>query len=448
MQRKRTRTSDSEDADHIADSDDSKDSDFELQDSDYDVSDGDEDLHGNNVADHETDHETVMQEGNPSGQAGVASGQDGGAAMQGGSASGQDGSASGQDGSASGQAGCAAGSASIKKTRKRSLRSNAGKVKCDVKEENSDEEDLWAPDSDDDTVTIKFKTFRESDLANPKFFVGQVFGSVELLRKAIRAYSCINRKDIKLPINDKARVRATCVKECSWYLWASYDTRTKAFQIKRYTGQHTCSGKWKVYAFTAKFIAEQYLESFRADQDMNLKNLSRIVQKGWNMTPSRSKLQRARRLAMNIIYGDEKEQYMKLWDYANEIRRSNPGSSFYLSLDEQARFKQCYMCLDASKRGFLEGCRPVIFLDGCHIKTRYIGQLLCAVGIDPNDCIFPIALAAVEVEDTVTWTWFLDTVKADLGIVNTTRWTIMSDKRKVNYVTSSITNGCPCIVHY
>jgi hypothetical protein len=30
MQRKRTRTSDSEDADHIADSDDSKDSDFEL----------------------------------------------------------------------------------------------------------------------------------------------------------------------------------------------------------------------------------------------------------------------------------------------------------------------------------------------------------------------------------------------------------------------------------
>jgi hypothetical protein len=106
------------------------------------------------------------------------------------------------------------------------------------------------------------------------------------------------------------------------------------------------------------------------------------------------------------------------------------------------------MCLDASKRGFLEGCRPVIFLDGCHIKTRYIGQLLCAVGIDPNDCIFPIALAAVEVEDTVTWTWFLDTVKADLGIVNTTPWTIMSDKQKVNYVTSSVTNGCPCIVHY
>jgi hypothetical protein len=120
-----------------------------------------------------------------------------------------------------------------------------------------------------------------------------------------------------------------------------------------------------------------------------------------------------------------------LWDYANEIRRSNPDSSFFLSLDDGGRFKQCYMSLEACKRGFLQGSRPVIFIDGCHIKTRYRGQLLCALGMDPNDCIFPIAMAAVEVEDTSSWTWFLETLKSDLGIVNTAPWTIMSDKQKV-----------------
>jgi hypothetical protein len=96
-----------------------------------------------------------------------------------------------------------------------------------------------------------------------------------------------------------------------------------------------------------------------------------------------------------------------LCDFINEIRTSNPCSSFFLALDEGSRFKRCYTSLEASKRGFLEGCIPIIFIDGCHLKIRCRGQLLCVVGIDPNKCIFPIALVVVEVEDTVNWTWFL-----------------------------------------
>jgi hypothetical protein len=163
---------------------------------------------------------------------------------------------------------------------------------------------------------------------------------------------------------------------------------------------------------------------------MSITGFGKTVQKDWNLTPSRSKLARARRLALKQIYGDEVQQYKLLWDYANEIRRSNPGSTFLLSLNE-GLFKQCYVSFDACKRGFLSGCRPVICLDGCHIKTKFGGQLLTAVGIDPNDCIYPIAMAVVEVEDLVTWKWFLQTLVQDLGIDNTTPWTIMSDKQKV-----------------
>jgi hypothetical protein len=153
------------------------------------------------------------------------------------------------------------------------------------------------------------------------------------------------------------------------------------------------------------------------------------------MTPSRPKLSRARRLAMNIIYGDEIEQYNLLWKYAIELRKANPGSTFFLNLDNENRFSKCYWSLDAIKRGFLEGCRPVICLDGCHLKTKFGGQLLVAVGMDPNDCIYPVAFSIVEVEDTANWRWFLQTVKRDLGIHNTSAWTIMSDKQKVSYST-------------
>jgi hypothetical protein len=59
-----------------------------------------------------------------------------------------------------------------------------------------------------------------------------------------------------------------------------------------------------------------------------------------------------------------------------------------------------YWSYDACTRGFLKGCRPFICIDGCHIKTKYKGVLLTSVGVDPNDCIYPIAMGLVEVECT------------------------------------------------
>ena len=76
-------------------------------------------------------------------------------------------------------------------------------------------------------------------------------------------------------------------------------------------------------------------------------------------------------------------------------------------------------------------CRPFIGVDGCHLKNKYGGQLLIAVGRDPNDQYLPIAFAVAETESKETWRWFLTNLLDDIG---DSRWTFINDQQKVALV--------------
>ncbi|KAM0842513.1 hypothetical protein ACQ4PT_058322 [Festuca glaucescens] len=276
---------------------------------------------------------------------------------------------------------------------------------------------------------VKMRRWRPEEMKVVEFRIGMIFLSVQELRTAIQEYIVQKRVGVHYVKNDLQRVRCKCEDGCPWFLYAAPDSRRSTYVVKKYVGKHTCERNWVLKQFTAKYLATKYLEKFRADDKMSLKNFALLIQQDYNMSASRSKLERARRSALKQINGDELAQYNLLWDFAAEIRRSNPGSTMFVNAKD-GLFENCYMSLDACKRGFLSGCRPVIGIDGCHIKNRFGGVMLAAVGVDPNDCIFPVAIAIVEVEDTNTWKWFLNTLKEDLGIDNTRAWTIISDRQK------------------
>lgn len=322
-----------------------------------------------------------------------------------------------------------------KKAKRSHLKAIEIRVPTAVDDDADTEDDaLDLPESDGEgEERMRFNSWNQEDMNNPAFSVGLVFPSVESVRKAITEYSVRNRVEIKLPRNDKKRVRAHCTDGCPWNLYASWDSRVNSFVVKTYYGKHKCQKEWVLRRCTSRWLADKYIDSFRANEKMSVTSFGRVIQKDWNLTPSRSKVARARRLIMKVIHGDEIKQYDYLWDYAQEIRRSNPGSSLYLNLAGNL-FSTFFIALDACKRGFLAGCRPLICIDGCHIKTKFGGKLLTAVGMDPNDCIFPIAMAVVEVESFVSWEWFLETLKSELGIDNTYPWTIMTNKQKVTHL--------------
>ncbi|KAL0409502.1 UNVERIFIED_CONTAM: hypothetical protein Sradi_1884600 [Sesamum radiatum] len=134
-----------------------------------------------------------------------------------------------------------------------------------------------------------------------------------------------------------------------------------------------------------------------------------------------------------MLEGSATEQYALLWDYADEIKRSNPGSTVILGTEQEGGqniFDRFYVCLQALKLNYLNDCRPVICVDGCHLKGAYGGVLLSAVSIDPNNNFFPICYAVVMKENKDTWDWFLTLLKMDLRIEECGPMTFMLDKQK------------------
>ncbi|PKI45717.1 hypothetical protein CRG98_033850 [Punica granatum] len=87
---------------------------------------------------------------------------------------------------------------------------------------------------------------------------------------------------------------------------------------------------------------------------------------------------RTRAHARELIRESIDEQYHLQPVYADELNRAYKNNTFDLALerwaaDQLVRFKRMYVCFDSLKMGFLEGCRPVIGVDGCFLKSKMGG---------------------------------------------------------------------------
>ncbi|KAI9195343.1 hypothetical protein LWI28_014016 [Acer negundo] len=104
----------------------------------------------------------------------------------------------------------------------------------------------------------------------------------------------------------------------------------------------------------------------------------------------------------NFKMSDFLGQYSKLWDYAEELKKTNLGSIVVIDTklmpNDKTKFKRIYICFNAGKQGWWHGCRKIIRLHACHMKSYHKAQLLCAIGIDADNWYYPIAYAVVEKE--------------------------------------------------
>jgi hypothetical protein len=81
----------------------------------------------------------------------------------------------------------------------------------------------------------------------------------------------------------------------------------------------------------------------------------------------KSKAYRARLKALQVVLGDHKAQYTRNRDYLQAVIDSNPGSRCIVTTRQLVEhpspnhmFHGLFYYLNASKQGFLNGCRPFL----------------------------------------------------------------------------------------
>ena len=183
-------------------------------------------------------------------------------------------------------------------------------------------------------------------------------------------------------------------------------------------------------------MAKKLRVDFAQQPNMTMDGMKKILQDRYNLSGlPKMKLYLAMVMAKGSTSQAHDEEVRKIRLYAQMILKTNPGSYTLIHSElgqtsNKPTFNRMFVALDACVKGFVAGCRPVLGLDGCHLKGQYGGTLLTAIGLDGNLQFFPVAWAIVEAECHSSW--ILECIKQALGIEYVNKsFTIISDRQKV-----------------
>ena len=235
--------------------------------------------------------------------------------------------------------------------------------------------------------------------ANAITGVGQRFsgGAVEF-RTSLQKFSIQHGFKFEFKKNCKDRITVVCSKRyelgCQWRIHASQKFKlARFFEIKEMVKEHTCGVGFK--DLRKPPMTSQLVKSviFGLVRDKPLVKPSEIIdyfRRECGVRLSYYFAYTGRGIAIKEIHGDDSVSYKQLAWYTESIRRTNPGSYVTLEVDEESRkFKRIFISFEACIYGF-NFCRPLLCLDGCHLKAKFKGCMLSATATNGDGGMFMI----------------------------------------------------------
>ncbi|XP_071932868.1 uncharacterized protein [Coffea arabica] len=173
-------------------------------------------------------------------------------------------------------------------------------------------------------------------------------------------------------------------------------------------------------SLTASVISRHILRRVEDDPGLKVKNILSDVKENLKVDVSYKKAGYARRKAIELVFGSWEANFSELPQYLDALVQSNPGtvvewSHHSDSSDRVKTFKYVFWAFGPAIEAF-HMCRPVICVDGTHLRGEYKGKLLVAVTQDANNHVLPIAYAIVNEETISSWSWFMEQLRYNVAL--------------------------------
>ena len=263
--------------------------------------------------------------------------------------------------------------------------------------EESDGDILTPGESEDDD--IRGKKYNEAapsvtEHTNWKKFIWKVgtrFASRDAFKEAVRRYSVTNGRNLYLAKSETGncgRIVVKCIEGCPFFLLCSLHKGKECYMVKRVKNKHSCQRNMiKNRQLTAGFIANEFLPLFRSKPNWSAKEIVLAVKQKYKVIITKWLAYKAKSCAHKKLHGSMRDHYSKIGAYMDILKKTNPTSTFvlvtappgFIKLDPTATcetFFRLFVCFDGVKKGFLAGCRKVLCLDGCFLKTFLGGNVI------------------------------------------------------------------------
>ncbi|XP_021721493.1 uncharacterized protein LOC110689055 [Chenopodium quinoa] len=315
-----------------------------------------------------------------------------------------------------------------------------------VSEYEDSEDEIHTPTTSDDEKTLEEKRAKrgllvgkDTDFSKFKWVIGQRFTSRDDFKQAVAKYAILQGRNLCIVTTDKLRqqrIGVKCNQGCPFRLYASWDSRKGSFVMKNVMGEHTCLRNMeKNIQLKSTWLADQLLNVVKARPHWPAKEIIETVRGAYRVIVKKDFAYKVKYYAHMKLHGSMREHYGKLARYLEALKKASPETDIDLVTYRQNNkgrqiFQRLYVCFDGIRRGWKEGCRKVICVDACFLKTFVGSQLMSVVGRDGNDQMFPIAWAVVEGENNISWEWFLDNLKKSLELEEGAGLVILSDEHQ------------------